>query len=1010
MNRLTSRFGVFALLAATSIAYGLIVLWYVPTQPTVPLGCLMVNSFSSRSPGLEIRSVPDTHFCSGYIPEVGDHIVELGGQPIRSYTDWARVHRQWRSLEIGTDGRIEQGQDPSEERNNGNLAAVEYPNRTRLVKCVFIRAGDKKPLESWIELVPQSITGVSLGLIWFVLQIFIVVIGGVAYWHRPFDQPVRTFFVLSSLTICAFLGGSHWWVIASDPTLVTIFAVSGAFLPAVLLHFFVVYPYPRWLYRRSRPMTLVLIYGFPSIAAAALTTLIVASWVLTQDFGLGPFAVTLERILANLTIHSMRGTRNIAYATLGYAMIYFLICVALLIRASVSTRNPAERSQVKSILGAAIFASIPILYTTYLFFFDPVSFALGSARLPMFLASLAFMLAYAVGIARYKLLLVDQVISRGVWYYGSSVGLALLFSAFIAIGAVTALHQDLSIHGHTFPLVLVLTTSILILSWSRDAVQRVLDRHFFSEKYQFDKALGRINRVVAGTLEPEAVSEGLLESCRDVLHVGEAALYLRKRDQSEFRMLIGSGRSNFPVRATLNEEMLIALQLNRVWQRIPHSESPVQILIRQLGAEVIHGLETQGVLTGILVLGAKPAHKSYSAEDVAYVTAIARVASIALHCATTVQQDVSRLKQDVQIKTDKISDQERQIALLQNELSLLTSGKSPNSEIADFQRAGIIGHGAAMQQILETVRKVAASESSVFIRGESGTGKELLARAVHENSPRRNGPLISLHCAALSPTLLESELFGHVKGAFTDAREDKQGRFQMADGGTLFLDEIGDISLDVQIKLLRVLQERTFEPVGGTKSIKVDVRLVAATHRNIEQLIATGEFREDLFYRLNVISLTLPPLRERKEDLFELARHFLRTAAEKANKQVIGFDDEVIKAFSEYDWPGNIRELQNAVERAIVLADDGVVHVSDLPVEITTGAAHSRLLVTSGKNLERHVTATSLARKTPSPKASEEENLRDALAVCDGNKAEAARMLGLPRSTFFSKLKKYHIN
>ena len=1010
MNHFSTRFLVNALLAIVSIAYGLVVLWYVPTQPTVPIGCLLVNSDRLANDGLEIRKIETGEYWKGDVPEVGDQILELSGRPLRSFTDWARVHREWRNLQIGSDGTIEAGQDPSEESNSGDLAVVQYPDKSRFVKFSFIRAGESKTRTSWVKLVSQPVSGVSLALIWFILQLFIVVIGGVAYWSRPFDQPVRTFFALSSLTLCAFLGGSHWWVIASSPMLILMFTTTAVLLPAVLLKFFIVYPYPPLFYQRSRLLTLLAIYAMPIFFAVGLGTSIILSWILTMDYGVGPFSVTLERLLSEQAGRLMPTIRFLAHLSMATAMFYFALCITLLIRSVRSVRSDLEQNQVKFILWAALGATVPVFFTAYLFFFRTVDFALGAARLPMFLASLAFMLAYAIGIAKYKLLLIDQVVSRGVWYYGLSVALSLLFSALIAVGAVTALHQDLSIFGQTIPLVLVLTTSVLVLIWGRDTIQRVLDRNFFSEKYQFDKALGRMNRVVAGTLEPEAVSEGLLTSCRDVLQAEEAALYLRKRGQPDFRMLISSGRTSFPRQVKLDDDMIAELELDRVWQKVSQSSRPIQRMIREINAEVVHGLEIHGQLAGILVLGAKPAHKSYSAEDVAFVTSMARVASIALQCAI-VQQDVSKLKQDVELKIDKIADQERQITSLQNELSAMGTPTQTITDDQTFHRAGIIGTGSSIAQVLDTVRKVAATESSVLIRGESGTGKELLARAVHENSTRSDGPLVSVHCGALSPTLLESELFGHVKGAFTDARDDKMGRFQLADGGTLFLDEIGDISLEVQIKLLRVLQERIIEPVGGTNSVKVDVRVVAATHRNIERLIATGQFREDLFYRLNVISLTLPPLRERRDDIYELSRHFLKIAASKVSKKVIGFHDDVLQVFAQYSWPGNIRELQNVVERAVVLAEDGIVQLRDLPNELTSPVHPSSVKsIPQGELPTRVVPVTSVARKIGSSEDSEQERLREALAACDGNKAEAARMLGMPRSTFFSKLKKHEIS
>ena len=236
--------------------------------------------------------------------------------------------------------------------------------------------------------------------------------------------------------------------------------------------------------------------------------------------------------------------------------------------------------------------------------------------------------------------------------------------------------------------------------------------------------------------------------------------------------------------------------------------------------------------------------------------------------------------------------------------------------------------------MIAMARKVAASPSAVLIRGESGTGKELLAAAIHRASPRAARPFVKVHCAALSQSLLESELFGHVKGAFTGADRDRVGRFEQANGGTLFLDEIGDINLEVQTKLLRVLQEMSFERVGSSQPITVDVRILAATHQDLEALIRAGRFREDLYYRLNVICLHIPALRERREDIFELAVYFLNLHAQRIGKPVTHLEPEAVEALAAYDWPGNIRELENVLERAVVLADGPAITVDDLPPEL----------------------------------------------------------------------------
>ena len=339
--------------------------------------------------------------------------------------------------------------------------------------------------------------------------------------------------------------------------------------------------------------------------------------------------------------------------------------------------------------------------------------------------------------------------------------------------------------------------------------------------------------------------------------------------------------------------------------------------------------------------------------------------------------------------------------------------------------------------------KVAITHSAVLIRGESGTGKELLAAAIHQMSPRAGRPFVKLHCAALSQSLLESELFGHVKSAFTGADRDRVGRFEQANGGTLFLDEIGDINLEVQTKLLRVLQEMSFERVGSSQPITVDVRILAATHQDLEALIHGGRFREDLYYRLNVICLETPALRERREDIFELALYFLNVHSQRTGKLVTHLDPEAVEALVAYDWPGNIRELENVLERAVVLADGLAVMFSDLPQELRQ-PARRRLRprlpapVASGVSAA-HSTAgfgpPAMPQRSGSADSAfvdsawgasgserlhaedwnsefvayERQRLIDALNEAKGNKSVAARLLGMPRSTFFSKVKKHGI-
>jgi DNA-binding NtrC family response regulator len=303
----------------------------------------------------------------------------------------------------------------------------------------------------------------------------------------------------------------------------------------------------------------------------------------------------------------------------------------------------------------------------------------------------------------------------------------------------------------------------------------------------------------------------------------------------------------------------------------------------------------------------------------------------------------------------------------------------------------IIGTSPAMQEVFETIRQAAPTRATVLIQGESGTGKELVARALHQCSPRRDGPFVPVHCAALAPTLLESELFGHEKGAFTGALERRRGRFELADGGTLFLDEIGEIDAALQVKILRVLEERKFERVGGTETVSVDVRLVAATNRDLRARVAEGSFREDLFYRLHVVNLTLPPLRARDGDVVLLAQHYLKTLAEENGKPPVAISPEAMDVLQAYPWPGNVRELRNVIERMVVLGSGERLVAADLPAAVRDGAGGLALASRAGRVL----------------RDAERQLIAEALRRHRNNRTKAAQDLGISRRTLHRKLNEF---
>ncbi len=342
-------------------------------------------------------------------------------------------------------------------------------------------------------------------------------------------------------------------------------------------------------------------------------------------------------------------------------------------------------------------------------------------------------------------------------------------------------------------------------------------------------------------------------------------------------------------------------------------------------------------------------------------------------------------------------------AVAQREMSLKMerlSAQIDSYEADNAYRYGmgeIIGASAPMKEVFETINKVAPTDSTVLIFGESGTGKELVARAIHQKSRRPKGPFISVHCAAYAEGILESELFGHERGAFTGAVARKIGRFELADRGTFFLDEVGEIPGGIQTKLLRVIQEKEFERVGGSRTLKVDIRLVSATNKNLHEAIAKSEFREDLFYRLNIFAIDLPPLRERKDDIPLLVEDFIKREAQRLGRAVKGPSPRALHALMDYDWPGNVRELKNIIERAAVLAQGEEIEVSHLPPMLSASTTSYVALPEEDLDFDREM------------ENFEKRLIFHAYEKSGGVKAQAAKMLGIDRNRFRYKLEKYGI-
>ncbi len=967
------------------------------------------------------EEIPEDYHWDGARPQKGDELLAIGDEAIggNAYVGYADYIRSMRGLR----GQV------------GRTIDVRWRDRA----SGSVRAG-----RALVQYPPSRTYAWSF--IWFLQELLIFAVGARVFWRRPNDDSARLFFALCIVTVGAFMGGYHWTEIVFQPPLIYLFALFAVFVPVVNLHFYLVFPRPNPILVRHRRRVLEWLYG---TATAYLILLwggmrLAGEWSKNHD-PKAPMAFAIVRGL------------SLFYVGLAAAM--FLVCVLCLVYSYRHARSRAEQNQVRWILLAAVVSSFLIAYLLSQAWNDPATLGRDNAAWPLFGVSILFTMAHAFSITRYKLMQIEEITNRSVVYFLFSLVAGLFYSGMLLVGGKVIGDRLFAPHATSMGAVVAALSVIVVLTLSevaRGRFQRVIDRRFFREKYKFDEAMNKMRLAVGSLVDRATLGHRLLDAASDVLRLEWGALYLMESPGDGFHLTASHGPA--PDDSTLAAgHPLVARLQQTTTVRLSHATAlgngadVVSDSLIALGGEAAAALGSDGVLAGLLVLGPKRSGLPYEDEEMAFLGALGSVATLVLHSAD-IQETLESLNLELRDKVDKIAEQQRRILILQEQLRDRAGreaaahsdqpGTPPrpaevdgDSEVFD----AIKGSGQAVRRMIAMARKVAASPSAVLIRGESGTGKELLAAAIHHASARATRPFVKVHCAALSQSLLESELFGHVKGAYTGADRDRIGRFEQANGGSLFLDEIGDINLEVQTKLLRVLQEMSFERVGSSQPISVDVRIIAATHQDLESLIRSGRFREDLYYRLNVICLCTPALRERREDIFELAVYFLHLHAQRTGKPVSHLDPEAVEALVAYDWPGNIRELENVLERAVVLADGPAVTLEDLPAELRREGRRGLRprLPAPGGGRGRRPRRPSLPAPTPAGPRSEptpaahapavvsaadldddggdefasfeRQRLLDALDEAEGNKSIAARLLGLPRSTFFSKLKKHGI-
>ena len=969
-----------------SCIYALTVLASVPFLPDLGLRTLFDSSLRGIAPGFLVASVGDA------VPGEGDDVTQVGNLPVRVWPDLLKAPFDIQSL------------DP-EQVQSGIEAGWAKRNESGqlLVRVEFTRTEDAgQTYFAWCRLGHLPASDLLPSFLWFFLKMFLFTIGAIVFWKRPTDDAAAQFFILCVVTLCAYMGGYHWSHFTTQPAIMVVFIVSAVLLPVVNLHFYLLFPRKKsWLAYYPR-RTLLIIYAIPLLILGMLIAGYIDVRMQYRILTEAPAADSVQTFKTHLEFFKWT-----IFVALGSSALWYVGGLAALVHSLRTVTAAEERKQVQCILFGVAVALVPIGFSLGLVLAAPTAFAEGWATWPMFFASASVTLAFAISITRYRLMELDKLISSGMAYFLVSFAATLLYYVVAFLGTLLFSQGFLPTISQALSVSATALLIVLVLDVARSRVYKALDRRYSRNKSQLDQTLQQMSQAVADLVDPPALAQRLLRATAELLGVGRGAVYLREGDPPIFRLAGHVGAPPALEELALGFPVVEAVQDGHPLQRSRGKTpfvGPAQRQLAFLGGELAHPLTDEGGLVAVLVLGAKDS--PYRPEDWNVLAALAQLTVPALANAGR-HRTIEHLNRELQAKVEQVAEQQRRILALQTQLRQTTVRTTPRqcdtapAESAPSLPGGIVGSGPVVRQLLGLVRKVAATDAAVLIRGESGTGKELLARAIHETSGRAGRSFVKVHCTALSPGLLESELFGHVKGAFTGAHRDKVGRFELADGGTLFLDEIGDISLEVQTKLLRVLQERTFERVGSSDPIRVDVRIITATHQHLEELIRQHRFREDLYYRLNVFPIEVPPLRDRPEDIPELVQHFFKRAAQRFGKEPPQIDDDAMALLKGFAWPGNIRQLENVIERAVVIAEGTVITPEELPAEVFAASVPNHTPALAPPTLS----FVNGSWKTDRDSVERDQLVR-ALAAAGGNKAEAARALGVARSTLLSRLKK----
>jgi len=889
---------------------------------------------------------------------------------------------------------------------------TELKSDLNQIRLGFFRPADQTNYEVELSYSKTSLKNMIPSFLWLVLKMAMVFAGAIILWFKPNENSAKQFYILSLVSLVAYMGGYHWWRIATQPLLIFCFQAGAIFLPAVSLHFFMIFPKPKSFLLRNNVGTLSIVYGVPLLFLFLLVT-----GYLRLRLIYGVDAISAEG--ANFILREMLIE---IYFYLALAFIWFLGSIACLLHSFLVASDDTQRNQVKWILMGCVAALVPIAYSVYIVFADPTQFGRGGATWPMFVASFFVTASFSVSITRYKLLQLNQYLSSGFSYFlmSSLAGLiyyGIVFAGMLLVGTQFIEQPSLSQVAMVSGTAMII---ILMLDRLRGRIKAVLERRFFKEKNKLDQTFRKMSQAIESLVDPVMLARRLLLTTTESLGILKGSVYLKSTDFAGFKLAdyLGSAPRQEVI---FNDNALAKVLFKGESVCLELTSLPNELVVRKIlnsvGGVIAVPIQHEEDLTGFLVLSQKGSG-AFTIDDLNLLAAFAQITVLGLVSAEGYKK-IESLNTELREKVLKIAEQQNRILALQSQLSIGVQSietvkyNQENAKAltypANKQPAPgsqmLVGSSLQIKNVLELVKKVAPGGSAVLLRGESGTGKEVVAQLIHDQSSRSDKPFIKVHCGSLSPGLLESELFGHVKGAFTSAIKDKVGRFEAASGGTLFLDEIGDINQDVQIKLLRVLQEKVFEKVGSSVPVVADVRIIAATHQNLEELIQLGKFRSDLFYRLNVFPITLPPLRERSDDIPELSYFFLDKSNRKLGKKLGSIDDEALLSLRAFSWPGNIRQLENIIERAVVITSSESLMIDDFSDEIK--AMYSEFNFSNSAPKQDNSSQTGIINQSKSDfQKREKANILHALSQFGGNKAKAARGLGMARSTLVSRMKK----